>query len=107
RGGRERCTGTPSRCDLLELNDEWAVQRGRYMTLETIQPLGDGPAVSLPNPAHAGERGAPPQLHHAKGHDQYRKTNDSTSCHSCRAVAIFMSVDENLENRELFEPFLE
>jgi len=33
---------------LLEQNDEWAVQRGRYMTLETIQPLGDDPAVSLP-----------------------------------------------------------
>jgi putative transposase len=26
---------------LLEHNDEWAVQRSRYMTLETIAPLGD------------------------------------------------------------------
>src|SRR5260221_7879615 len=26
---------------LLEQNDEWAVQRGRYMTLETIAPLSD------------------------------------------------------------------
>ena len=26
---------------LLEQNDEWAVQRARYMTLETIAPLGD------------------------------------------------------------------
>lgn len=33
---------------LLEQNDEWAVQRGRYMTLETIAPLGDDPAVSFP-----------------------------------------------------------
>jgi hypothetical protein len=33
---------------LLEQNDEWAVQRGRYMTLETIAPLCDDPAVSLP-----------------------------------------------------------
>src|SRR6201986_5173243 len=33
---------------LLEQNDEWAVQRGRYMTLETIAPLSDDPAVSLP-----------------------------------------------------------
>ena len=33
---------------LLEQNDEWAVQRGRYMTLETIAPLGDDPTVSLP-----------------------------------------------------------
>ena len=29
-------------------NDEWAVQRARYMTLETIAPLSDDPAVSLP-----------------------------------------------------------
>jgi putative transposase len=33
---------------LLEPNDEWAVQRARYMTLETIAPLSDDPAVSLP-----------------------------------------------------------
>jgi hypothetical protein len=33
---------------LLEQNDEWAVQRGRYMTLKTIAPLSDDPAVSLP-----------------------------------------------------------
>jgi transposase-like protein len=33
---------------LLEQNDEWAVQRGRYMSLETIAPLSDDPTVSLP-----------------------------------------------------------
>ena len=33
---------------LLEQNDEWAVQRSRYMTLETIAPLSDDPIVSLP-----------------------------------------------------------
>ena len=33
---------------LLEQNDEWAVQRGRYMTLESIAPIGDDPLVSLP-----------------------------------------------------------
>ena len=33
---------------LLEQNDEWAVQRGRYMTLETIAPLSDDPLISLP-----------------------------------------------------------
>jgi putative transposase len=33
---------------LLEQNDEWAVQRGRYMTLETIAPLSDDPIVNLP-----------------------------------------------------------
>ena len=34
--------------DVTEQHDEWAVQRARYMTLETIAPLGDTPTVSLP-----------------------------------------------------------
>ena len=33
---------------LLEQNDEWAVQRARYMTLETIAPLSEDPILSLP-----------------------------------------------------------
>ena len=33
---------------LLEQNDEWAVQRARYMTLETMAALSDDPIVSLP-----------------------------------------------------------
>ena len=33
---------------LLEQNDEWAVQRARYMTLETMAPLSDDPMSSLP-----------------------------------------------------------
>ena len=33
---------------LLEQNDEWATQRARYMTLETIAPMSDTPLVSLP-----------------------------------------------------------
>jgi hypothetical protein len=33
---------------LLEQNDEWAVQRARYMTLETIAPMSDDLLVSLP-----------------------------------------------------------
>ena len=33
---------------LLEQNDEWTVQRARYMTLETIAPLSDNAIVSLP-----------------------------------------------------------
>ncbi|MEI7609088.1 MAG: transposase, partial [Rhodospirillaceae bacterium] len=32
---------------LLEQNDEWAVQRARYMTLETILSLSDDPLVTL------------------------------------------------------------
>ncbi len=33
---------------LLEQNDEWAVQRSRYMTVESVAPLSDDPLVSLP-----------------------------------------------------------
>jgi len=33
---------------LVEQNDEWAVQRARYMTLETIAPLSHDPIVMLP-----------------------------------------------------------
>jgi transposase-like protein len=33
---------------LLEQNDEWAVQRARYMTLESVATLSDDPLVSLP-----------------------------------------------------------
>jgi len=32
---------------LLEQNDEWAVQRARYMSLETMAPLSDDPIVML------------------------------------------------------------
>jgi putative transposase len=37
---------------LLEQNDEWAVQRARYMTLETIASMNDDPIVSLPAAAN-------------------------------------------------------
>jgi transposase-like protein len=33
---------------LLETNDEWAVQRSRYISLETIAPLSDDGPVALP-----------------------------------------------------------
>jgi transposase-like protein len=33
---------------LLEQNDEWAVQRARYMSLETIAPASDDPSIRLP-----------------------------------------------------------
>src|SRR4051812_46396943 len=59
---------------LIEQNDEWAVQRARYMTLETMAPLSDDLAASLP-PSPADRSGPMPvsalactQLHHAKGH---------------------------------------
>src|SRR4029453_11474003 len=43
---------------LLEQNDEWAVQRARYMTLETIAPLRDDLTLMLPAAA-AGNRAGP------------------------------------------------
>ncbi|WCM28582.1 IS256 family transposase [Sphingomonas sp. QA11] len=33
---------------LLEQNDEWAVRRARYMTLETVAPLSDNQTIGLP-----------------------------------------------------------
>ncbi len=33
---------------MLEQNDEWAVQRSRYMTLETIATMSDDPLINLP-----------------------------------------------------------
>ncbi len=33
---------------LLVQNDEWAVQRARYMTLETISQMSDDPLIWLP-----------------------------------------------------------
>ena len=44
---------------LLEQNDEWAVQRARYMTLETIAPLSDDPIVKLPAVAQPDDTGQP------------------------------------------------
>jgi hypothetical protein len=41
---------------LLEQNDEGAVQRTRYITLETIAPLGDDPIVGLPDMASCPAR---------------------------------------------------
>lgn len=32
----------------MEQTEEWAVQRSRYMTLETLAPIGDHAPVSLP-----------------------------------------------------------
>ena len=49
---------------LLEQNDECAIRRARYMTLETIAPLSDDPAIRLPGNRQltrpAGERGDSP-----------------------------------------------
>jgi hypothetical protein len=73
---------------LLEQNDEWAVQRARYMTLETIAPLSDDPIVACPPwQADAFRPVAKSavtcrQLHHASGHDRrFAKGSGETSGH--------------------------
>ena len=63
---------------LLEQNDEWAVQRARYMTLETMAALSDDAIVGLPwssdQPGHAGKTPMPKRrLHHAPGHDPTKR----------------------------------
>ena len=44
---------------LLEQNDEWAVQRARYMTLKTMAPLSDDPPISLSVVARRSSRHTP------------------------------------------------
>ncbi len=65
---------------LLEQNDEWAVQRARYMSLETIAPLSDDPIVGLPAVATRPARPTPvivvttPRLLHlSMGHDPWHQ----------------------------------
>jgi len=66
----------PRRSLLLEQNDEWAVQRSRYMTLESVGQLSDDPPISLPavaliSPANTGQHGDQgSQLHHHAEHHQ-------------------------------------
>jgi hypothetical protein len=62
---------------LLEQNDEWPVQRARYMTPETIAPLRDDPPSCCPPRPHepraarpAIEIPAAQLLHHVQGHDR-------------------------------------
>lgn len=61
---------------LLEQNDEWAVQRARYNTLESVAQLSDDPLVTLPAMAARSIRlkpeivvPTPTKLHHEVGHD--------------------------------------
>ena len=63
----------------MEQNDEWAVQRARYMTLETIAPVSDNPIVILPavadlQPGHAGER---------RGSVSYTTSRDTIPSRGC------------------------
>ena len=60
---------------LLEQNDEWAVQRARYMTLETVTLCAMIPSSAFrqspaDRPASGRRsRGTYTELHHSQGHD--------------------------------------
>jgi hypothetical protein len=57
---------------LLEQNDEWAVQRARRMTLETIAPMSDDPIVrSTGNLTKQPTLSGTPLLYQAWAHDLF------------------------------------
>jgi hypothetical protein len=60
---------------LLEQNDEWAVQRARYMTLETIAPLCDDLTLMCPPRPH-DQSGDPPSRSRAP--NSYTTPRDTT-----------------------------
>src|ERR1700674_2501275 len=77
---------------LLEQNDEWAVQRARYMSLETIAPLSDDPFVSLPDVAASTSSrrcSGCPLLHHLPGHDPSKPASAVQISLMCRSPNRF------------------
>lgn len=81
---REMIAFAAERLMELEHNDEWAGQRARYITLESIAPVSDDPLVGLPATAARSIRLTPEiaaltnrQLHHGLGHD--RRATAATS----------------------------
>ena len=66
----------------LEQNDEWAMQRSRWLTLETIAPFSDDPVVGLPAVAtwptrfrRVNAATATAKLLHGMSHDLWRFTS--------------------------------
>jgi len=88
---------------LLEQNDEWAVQRARYMTLETIAPLSDDPIVSLParhgsltypaNPAGERETASAPTLSLGTPSAAVTRGTKRLSLDSPREIAFFRATN--------------
>ncbi|OOO28151.1 UNVERIFIED_ORG: IS256 family transposase [Rhizobium sophorae] len=70
---------------LLEQNDEWAVQRARYLMLETMAQMSDDPQISLPRCGTLISPSDPcrestaisRQLHHSRGHDLFIQISKS------------------------------
>ena len=65
--------------------DKWAVQRARYMTLESIAPVSDNTIVKLPTVAVSASRPHLPDtatdarlLHNESGHDREEEIRCST-----------------------------
>jgi hypothetical protein len=70
---------------LLEQNDEWAVQRARCMTLETIAPLSEDlilkpPAVAAPDPGPARERDVHPRSYTTSWDTIFRSIGTIWNC---------------------------
>ena len=86
---------------LLEQNDEWAVQRGRYMSLETIATLSRG---SLIDPATPEITTASPLLHHSPGHDppgHPLRSRKSVSLRQLQNVRWVLPNDQSAFHRQL------
>jgi transposase-like protein len=78
---------------LLEQNDEWAVKRERYRTLETISQMSDDPLISLPAVARRSSRPMPEspaasavRYTHSTGHDRAGNALHSRSQFETRTV---------------------
>jgi hypothetical protein len=80
---------------LLEQNDEWAVQRGRYMSLETIAPLSDDPIVKQTRCGSLTVRPCPPEittasplLHHNVTRSNRKHTMKERSLRTATTILI-------------------
>ncbi len=72
---------------LLETNDEWAVQRARYMTPESVGRLSDDPLISLPAVARWSAR---PCRRAATNAASYTTIGDTIPMNATDAVPILV-----------------
>jgi len=83
---------------LLEQNDEWAVQRGRYMSLETIAPLSDDPIIKLP--AVAAAWSIRPRRRSRRPRRCYTTRRDTIRPSMRRAALIYIHPTRPREDRD-------
>nr|WP_260687577.1 hypothetical protein [Rhizobium laguerreae] len=85
---------------LLAQNDEWAVQRSRYITLETIATMSDDPLINLPLqvepfPARPGKRDDP---------TSYTTSRDTIFLTACKLLfASFDALVPRIEEQLLLQ----